>query len=287
MDAVLMAGGIPQPDDPLYAYSQGESKALIDIAGRPMIQWVVDALNDAKSVDHIVVVGLSEKAALTSRKPVAYLSNEGRLLENLKSGTARAMELNPRGKYVMFVSSDIPSVTGPMVDWVVDTCMQTKHDLYYNVIERKAMEATFPESRRTYTRLKDLELCGGDLNVARAAIVNENSDFWTKLLEARKNPAAQAGLIGGDIIIKFLFRRLTIQDVIDRVAAKLGIRGRAIICPYPEIGMDVDKPHQLEIMRDFLGRRSGRLTPRGRWATKPARKSRTVPAKGRARSSRK
>jgi molybdopterin-guanine dinucleotide biosynthesis protein A len=256
MDAVITAGGIPQPDEPLYSHSRGDSKALIDVAGKPMIQWVLDALGEAKTIDRVVIIGLADKAGLACRKPLAYLSNEGKLLENLKAGTAKVLELNPKAKYVLFVSSDIPGITGPMVDWVVNTCLQTKDDLYYNVIRRESMEAKFPTSKRTYTRLKDLELCGGDMNVVRAAIVPENSEFWDSLLERRKNPAAQATLIGWDIVAKFLFRQLTIDDVIQRVANRLGIKGRAIICPFPEVGMDVDKPHQLEIMRAYLARQA-------------------------------
>jgi GTP:adenosylcobinamide-phosphate guanylyltransferase len=255
MDAVIVAGGIPQPNEPLYAYSNGGSKALIDIAGKPMIQWVLDALGDSRTVDRVVVVGLTDKTGLSCRKPLSFLSNQGRLLENLKAGTAKVLELHPRAEYVLFVSSDIPAISGQMVDWVVDTCLQTHDDLCYNVIRRESMEARFPTSRRTYTRLKGMELCGGDMNMARTRIVSENSEFWNKVLDARKNPAAQAALIGPDIIFKYLFGRLTIDDVIQRVADKLGIRGRAIVCPYPEVGMDVDKPHQLAIMRAFLGRK--------------------------------
>jgi NDP-sugar pyrophosphorylase family protein len=46
-----LPGGIPQPGDPLYVYSNGDSKALIDVAGKPMVQWILDALGEAKSVD--------------------------------------------------------------------------------------------------------------------------------------------------------------------------------------------------------------------------------------------
>ena len=255
MDAVVTAGGIPQPDEPLYAYSKGESKALIDIAGKPMIQWVLDALGEAKTIERVVIIGLTDKSGLTCRKPLTYMSNQGKMLDNLKSGTAKVLELNPRAKFVLFVSSDIPSIKGEMVDWVVNTCLETNDDLYYTVIRREEMETRFPSSKRTYTPLKDMQVCGGDINLARAAIVNQNSEFWGRLIEARKNPAAQAALIGPDIIFKFLFRQLTIDDVIKRVADKLGLKGRALISPYAEIGMDVDKPHQLEIMRAFLAKR--------------------------------
>ena len=40
MDAIVTAGGIPMPGEPLYEYTNGSPKALLDIAGKPMIQWV-------------------------------------------------------------------------------------------------------------------------------------------------------------------------------------------------------------------------------------------------------
>ena len=234
MDAVVTAGGIPQPDEPLYSYSKGESKALIDIAGKPMIQWVLDALSEAHTIERVVVIGLTERANLVCKKPLTYLSNQGKMLDNLKAGTAKVLELNPKAKYILFVSSDIPGIKGEMVDWVVNNCLETSDDLYYNVIRREDMEERFPKSKRTFTPLKDMEICGGDMNMARASIVNQNSDFWSKLIEARKNPAAQAALIGPDIIFKFIFRQLTIDDVIQRIADKLSLKGRASSVPIPK-----------------------------------------------------
>ncbi len=286
MDAVVTAGGIPQPDEPLYKYSKGEAKALIDIAGKPMVQWVLDALSEARTVQRVVVTGLSPKAGLRCKKPMTFISNQGKLLDNLKAGTAKVLELNPRAEYILFVSSDIPAITGSMVDWVVNTCMETQHDLYYNVIRREDMDRRFPGSRRTFTRLKDMEVCGGDMNMGRAAIVNAHPDFWEKIIETRKSPAQQALLMGPDIIFKFVFRRLTIEEVIQRVAQKLDLKGRAVICPHPEVGMDVDKPHQLEIIRAALSRRakSGRSKTSGKslkkkgLAHKPTLKARGKPA---------
>ncbi|MFH1185325.1 MAG: NTP transferase domain-containing protein [Chloroflexota bacterium] len=305
MDAVIIAGGIPQPQDALYAYSKGESKALIDVAGKPMVQWVLDALGNAKTIDRVVLIGLTDKSGLTCRKPLAYLSNEGKMLANIRAGTEKVLELNPRAGYVLFVTSDIPALTGQMVDWVVNTCLQTRHDIYYNVIPRQVMEQRFPTSRRTFVRLKDIEACGGDMHMARTAVVSKNSEFWDRLIEARKNPAAQASLLGFDIVFRFLFRQLTADDVIRRLAERLGLKGRALICPFAEVGMDVDKPHQLDIMRAHLGRgqrgrTAARITVRraaqgaaagkaSRSAAKPSatrrRKagSKAAPARGRSR----
>ena len=285
MDAVVTAGGIPQPDEPLYSYSRGEAKAFIDIAGKPMIQWVLDALSEAHTIERVVVIGLTGRANLVCKKPLTYLPNQGKMLENLKAGTTKVLELNPKAKYVLFVSSDIPGIKGEMVDWVVNTCLETRDDLYYNVIRREDMEARFPSSKRTYTPLKDMQVCGGDLNMARASVVFQNPEFWSKLIEARKNPAAQAAMLGPDIIFRFIFRQLTIDDVVKRVADKLGLKGRALVCPYPEIGMDVDKPHQLEIMRADLAKQARRSastrkpSPKRKTARKPVAKAKPKPAR--------
>ena len=49
MDVVVLAGGKAGPEDPLYPYIQDKSKALVEIAGKPMAQWVLDALSGASS----------------------------------------------------------------------------------------------------------------------------------------------------------------------------------------------------------------------------------------------
>ena len=49
-----------------------------------------------------------------------------------------------------------------------------------------------------------------------------------------------------------LTRRLSLEDAVPRVEKQLGIRGRAILCPYAELAMDVDKPHQFEILQADL-----------------------------------
>jgi len=254
MDAVVIAGGVPQPQESLYPYSKGDPKALIGIAGKPMAQWVLDALGAARTIDRVVLIGVTEKSGLTCSKPLAFISNEGRMLANIQAGAAKVRELSPTADKVLFATSDIPGLTGAMVDWVVNTSLQTRHDLYYTVIPRQVMEERFPTSRRTFIQLKDLEACGGDMHVARISVVSKNSAFWDKIIEARKSPAAQASLLGPDIILRFLFRQLTADDVIRRVAQRLGLKGRALICPFAELGMDVDKPHQLEIMRAHLER---------------------------------
>ena len=112
MDAIVTAGGIPLPEEPLYSETKGHNKALLDVAGKPMVQWVLDALCDAKTVENIIVVGLTVKAGLSCTKPVHFISNQGKMLDNFRTGTKKSLELNKKNKHVLFVSADIPAITG-------------------------------------------------------------------------------------------------------------------------------------------------------------------------------
>lgn len=294
MNAIVTAGGIPQPSDKLYAYSNGDSKALIDVAGKPMVQWVLDALGDAKKVDHVIVIGLSPKSGLTCKKPLHYVSNQGRMLANITAGVNKSLEINPRGEYVLIVSADIPALKSDMVDWLVKTCMQTKDDLYYGVCPREVMESRFPESNRTYTRLKDMEVCGADINVSHVRMVTEHLDTWEQLIGNRKSPLRQAGVIGLDTLIQFAFRQFTLQGLVERASERIGIKGRAIIWDHAEPCMDVDKPHQLELLRrdraqkqKTAGKSSKKPAPIRRTGKKPTKKAVAKKARTKSKAKRK
>lgn len=256
MDAIIIAGGIPQEDEPLYEYTQGASKAMLDIAGKPMIQWVLDALAVAEEIDKVVIVGLSEEEGIKCDKIASFVPNKGDLIANVRAGVNKTLEINPQANHVIVVSSDIPAITSEMIDWLVNASKGSDMDLYYTVIEREVMEKRFPTSKRSYVRLKDVEVCGGDINIIHASLAASDSDIWNRLIDSRKNAIKQAALIGFDTLLLMLLHAVTLEKAVNKVAKRLKITGKAVLCPYAEVGMDVDKPNQLDILRHDLVLRS-------------------------------
>jgi len=254
MDVILAAGGIPLPEDPLYTYTNGDSKALVDIAGKPMVQWVLDAFGDAKHVDNVIVIGLSPKSEVTCKKPLHFISNQGRMLANIVAGVEKSVELNPKAEYVLVASSDIPGINAEMVDWLVETCMETKEDMYYGVVPREVMEARYPGSNRTYTKIKGIELCGADMHIAHVSMAMDPDHLamWEDLIGKRKSPLKQAATIGFGTLIRVATRSITLDELVVTVTKRIGITGRPIVWEHAEPGMDVDKPHQLELLREDM-----------------------------------
>jgi GTP:adenosylcobinamide-phosphate guanylyltransferase len=257
MDAIITAGGIPKEEDLLYEYTQGGNKALLDLGGKPLIQWVLDAVSDSKTVNRAVIVGLDEDSGLNCSKEVAYLPNHGTMLDNIFAGGNKLLSMNPDADIIFVISSDIPGITAEMLDWMTEqTSDEDEQDVYYNYITQEDMENRFPGSKRTFTKFKDFGVCGGDLTAFRAQIMTRDGGVWKDLVAARKNILKQASIIGFGTLFLLATRQLTIADAAKRVGNRLELNARAIRCPYPELGMDVDKPYQLDLLRADLEKRN-------------------------------
>ena len=254
MDAIILAGGIPGPDEPLYPLTQDQSKSLLDIGGKPMVEWVIDALEGSSVIDRIVVVGLSSNYHLKSKNDLILADDTGSMLSNIKTGSeilARDYQ-NPHDHHAILAASDIPAITPAMVDWEAEKISQSDHDIYYSLITRQTMETRFPGSRRSFYKIKDAEVCGGDLNAIRLTLMTDPSAKWQQLVNARKNAFKQAALIGFDTLFMLLFRQFTIDSIGPWLSQRLEIKGRVFLNPYAETGMDIDKPEQLDLIRKDL-----------------------------------
>lgn len=161
MYVIVLAGVVPPEGDPLYELTHGSPKALLEIGGKPMIQWILDALGSSSQVGRVVVIGLSEIEGLSCKKPHQFIPNQG---------GAEIMLKNPDALYVLCTSSDIPTIRPDILDWIVNTAGETEDDVYFNVISRKDMEERFSGSSRSYLRFRDGEVCNGDLVVPRFCI---------------------------------------------------------------------------------------------------------------------
>ena len=253
MECIVLAGGVPQEDDLMFPYTQGKPKALLDLAGKPMAQWVLDALTGVERIEQIVLVGLGPQDGLSSPKLNAFVPDHGGLLANVIAGVDRLMEINPAAKQTVICSADIPLITTAIVDEYLDQCMEVSLDMSYGAVERSLMENRFPNSRRSYLRLTDWDLAGADVSMINPEIVYTNREMWDDLIAGRKNVFKQARRIGFMTLLLLLLRRLSLAEAEERVMKAMGLTGRVVLAKHAELGMDVDKPFQLEICQQELG----------------------------------
>ena len=254
MNVILTAGGSSIVGEPLYELAHGKPKALMNIAGKPMLQWMLDALSEAQSINRVILVGLDEDIPMQCNKPLTILPNQGGIFQNMFAGTKKLQQMEPSAQKIIALSSDIPCIKGEMLDWFTQMILQSDEEVYYTVITRQTMEERYPGAKRSYYRLKDVEICGADIHAFDISVITHRPELWQRLIETRKSAFKQASLIGLDVFLALLLRLWTLDKIAARVTARIGIRGRTILSPFAEMGMDIDKPSQYQLVVQDLMR---------------------------------
>ncbi len=240
MNAVVLAGG----ENPFDV--EAPSKALVPLAGRPMVAWVLEALRQG-GVETVALVG---PRAPLAPAPELWLEDRGDLLANLEA----ALRALPPGR-VLVATGDVPLITGATVRRLLEEAPEVA--LVYPIVPKEAVEARFPGMRRTYARLKEGTYTGGNLFLLDPELFYRALPMAKKIVARRKNPLLLAPLFGLGAVFKLLTGRLTIGEL-EAIAERLfSVPMRAMIFPYPEIGVDVDKPDDLALVaRELEGARA-------------------------------
>lgn len=263
-DAVILAGydhnRVQKKPDPLVEESGEPHKVLIKIAGKPMIWHVVNALAQSRFVDRIVIVGLRPEDGVDftdihSAGGVHYLPDQSGMMDNVIYGFEWLAQRQDQERYALLLTGDIPLLSGAMIDWFIHACQAQDKDIFWGIVEKQTMEATFPNSRRSYLRLVEGQFCSGDLFLGKISAALSQQAMFRQMVAHRKSVVQQLRLLGFSVILRFLFRRLRLPDLLGVVQRALGLTGKPIILPFAEVGMDVDKPHQLAQVLAYLAQR--------------------------------
>jgi molybdopterin-guanine dinucleotide biosynthesis protein A len=253
MDAIITAGGVNRPDDPLYELTGVKKKALIPLAGKPMVNRVAEALYGSGLVDNIVIVGLQADEVDFGDMPVHLIDSAGGMIDNILVALNKAAEISPGQQKVLLASSDIPLITADIVRGFVAECGDRSADVYYAIVEEKTMENRFPGSRRTFVPFKGGRYSGGDMFLADMSIPDKTDlDLFRALTGSRKNYLEQARLLGVGFIFRFVFRMMTVAEAAERGSQITNLAVRAIDTQFAELGMDLDKPRQYEMIKAIL-----------------------------------
>lgn len=252
MDAVILAGA--KNDGALRSVSNSPYEADIPLAGRPLLDYAVQPLTGVRGVERIVVVGPGEILSADLRDKVWRIVPCGAsMVENLRLGLAA---LATKEK-VLLLTADLPLLTAEAIEDFLERCRAREADVYYPIVERGPIEQRFPGVRRTYATLREGTFTGGNIVLLAPDAVTKHFATIERAVALRKSPLQLARLLGLVFLGKLLIGRLSIGEVEQRIEKKLGLRGAAVVTPYAEIGIDVDKPSDLALVQQVLATQAG------------------------------
>lgn len=246
--AVVLAGG---PADELAATTPGApNKAFVHVGGVALVERTLRALAGTSSITRIIVVAPPH----VHKHPALALADECRadgvrIRDSLRAGIAGL----PPDADVLISTSDLPLLTPRSVDDFVERAYEQDADVTYGCIERRVHMAMYPQVRHTWAHLRDGTYCGTGLVTLRPRVWPSLERFIEQLGAARKNPLRLAQLFGWSVLVRFAVRRLSIAAAEKRASRVIGAPVRAVISPYAEIAVNVDRLTDLPVAEDLVG----------------------------------
>lgn len=240
---LLLAGRRSGSDPLLQEAGSPESKALIDLNGRRMIDWVMSALATSGVARDVVVSGLGPHDCPANARPGAS-----------GLGPASAIVANEDlGAPLLVTTCDHPLLTGEIIRDFIARADATDADLVVGFATRSTIEKSFEGMRRTYLMLGGEGYSGCNLFLIRRPAGYEAIRFWSAVEAHRKSPRKLAFLIGPGLMLRYLFRSfMTIDGLMAYASKRTGVKIAAAVLPFAEAAVDVDKPADLDFARQVI-----------------------------------
>ncbi|MCX7598164.1 MAG: nucleotidyltransferase family protein [Armatimonadetes bacterium] len=256
---LILAGGTP--DDPLAASWGIPVKALIPVAGRPMVQYVAQALCEAGLAPVVVATTAGAEAAIQAvvddlnavGTPLCIAVADGpRFTDTLQAGLGPLATERP----VLVATGDLPLLTAQAVEDFLTQAQATGADLVYSAVLVKHLTGAYAEAPRTAVRLREGKVTGGNLALSRPEVWRAAMARVEQAFAGRKSPLALARMLGLGFIVGLCLGRLSIPAIVRRGERVLGCRAAVVLSRYPEICFDVDKPAHIEAAERILASRA-------------------------------
>lgn len=251
--AALVLAGARGSGDPLCVSEGVGSKAVIDIAGLPMLARVLNALGHAGLDGAVWVLGgePDDIRAASGGRDIVPLTADA-------SGPAASLALaldGPVTTPLLVTTADHPLLTGEIVSDFLQVARQTDADLCIGFARLPTIEARFPDTRRTYLPFGARDLSGCNLFYLANDRAVAALRFWGGVEQHRKHPWQIARRLGLGFLLRLLLRRSDGAAVFDLLSRRVGAKVHPVILPHAEAAVDVDSVADLEMVRDLISGR--------------------------------
>jgi GTP:adenosylcobinamide-phosphate guanylyltransferase len=250
--ALLLAGSRPT-GDPLARSMIIGHKALIPVAGEPMVLRPLRALLESEQIGDVIVLTQDPQ----DLRPV--LPDDPRITirasrETIAATIAELIAHRDATFPVLVTTADHALLDPQMIAEFTEKAQGA--DLAIGVVERSALLARMPQTKRTWLAFRGGAYSGANLFAFGSTKVLPAIDRWRAVEQDRKKGWRVLAAVGPALLLGAVLRLRTLDQSLAAVGRKLGITIRAVVLSNPLAGIDVDKPEDHALVEDIIAGRA-------------------------------
>ncbi len=248
--AIVLAAGRGRNDPMAKAFGVSH-KCILPVNGVPMLQRVVNALQQSQSIASISIS--IESPAIVGEALGKKVSGIAVIPSESSAPLSAIVSIKKHATFpVLVTTADHALLTPEMIDYFCEEAERNGADFSAGLARAEVILAAYPQSVRTFFKFGKDRVSGCNL----FAINNENGlrilEKWQYLEQSRKKPWRLVAAFGPLALIRFMLGTLSLDGVFRIVSNRLGLTAKPILLPFAEAAIDVDKPSDLELAEAIL-----------------------------------
>jgi GTP:adenosylcobinamide-phosphate guanylyltransferase len=247
-DAIVLAGRRPG-EDPFASARGVEHRALVPVAGEPMLERVLATLRQHPRIGSI---------RISIDRPDLVAAGDAVILRAADSPSESVLEaldtraLTTTARPVLLTTADHPLLDEEILDAFLEGAEASEADVAVGLVRQQRLQEAFPDSQRTYLRFRGGGVSGANLFALRTPAARRAVEFWRQVEQHRKQPWRLVSAFGGVTLLLFALRLLSLEAGFQRASRVLGVSARPIALPFARAAIDVDRPADLELVERIL-----------------------------------
>ncbi|HLF32314.1 MAG TPA: nucleotidyltransferase family protein [Xanthomonadales bacterium] len=252
--AVVLAG--ERPGGSALSHQLGlPASVLVDVAGKPAVQRVIEALENADVITGGLLCGPAQEIYRATPEFALVLKGTSfRWLAPATGPSASAIKaVQTLKRYpVLVTTGDHALLTPALIDLFCRQAQAAGGDIIAGLAPYPTVRAAFPESKRTVQRYRDGSYCSTNL----FAVMNPSGlaalEFWQSVEAQRKRPWKIACKLGIGFLLRYLLRQLSLQEAVQRLSDLSGCRAACVVIDSARAAVDVDSLADRELAEKIL-----------------------------------
>lgn len=246
--ALVLAGSRPGVD-PFAARYGTDLKALIPVAGVPMVARPVAALLASDAIGQVRVLAQQPERlgdALPDDPRLSLVPSGATI-----AATLDAILNDPATPFPLLVTTADHALLDAAM--VADFCAKAEGaDLAIGLVEQRPLLARLPDTQRTWLKFRGGAYSGANLFAFGSKDAAKGVALWRSVEQDRKKGWKMIAALGPSVLMGAVLRLKTLQQTLDTVGAKLGLSIRAVELSNPLAAVDVDKPADHDLVTAIL-----------------------------------